>query len=142
MTLSIGFANAGNLAALLSEAEDYKLMGASPTFEVTSTIDPSEGANYSGGASYSPGLPLLPSNAGLAGYRGGLRESSFGAMTYEEAMRYSPAPMTQRINALQAGAGRSFEGLGASGSFNPMFWYLGAAALAYYWFIARREPSF
>jgi hypothetical protein len=30
-------------------------------------IDASRGANYSGGSSYSPGLPLTPSNAGLAG---------------------------------------------------------------------------
>jgi hypothetical protein len=29
-------------------------------------LDASEGANYSGGSSYAPGLPLLPSNAGLA----------------------------------------------------------------------------
>lgn len=30
------------------------------------TIDPSMGVNYMGGASYSPGMPLLPSNSGLA----------------------------------------------------------------------------
>lgn len=31
-------------------------------------IDPSEGANYSGGSDYAPGLPLLPSSVGLAGF--------------------------------------------------------------------------
>jgi hypothetical protein len=31
------------------------------------TIDPSGGANYTGGSDYSPGFPLLPSSAGLAG---------------------------------------------------------------------------
>lgn len=30
-------------------------------------IDASEGANYSGGSSYAPGLPLMPSSVGLAG---------------------------------------------------------------------------
>jgi hypothetical protein len=31
-------------------------------------IDASEGANYSGGSSYHPRLPLMPSSVGLAGY--------------------------------------------------------------------------
>lgn len=30
-------------------------------------VDASEGANYSGGSSYAPGLPLMPSTVGLAG---------------------------------------------------------------------------
>jgi hypothetical protein len=30
-------------------------------------IDPSEGANYTGGSDYSPGMPLITSNSGLAG---------------------------------------------------------------------------
>jgi hypothetical protein len=33
-------------------------------------LDASEGGNYSGGSSYAPGLPLLPSSVGLAGLRG------------------------------------------------------------------------
>jgi hypothetical protein len=32
----------------------------------TNVIDPSEGANYSGGSDYYPGAPLMPSSAGLA----------------------------------------------------------------------------
>lgn len=136
MTLGIGGADAGNLAALLSEAEDRQAVSAlssyfeaSPTYEIVRTVDPSDGANYSGGSSYTPGMPLLPSNAGLAGYGGGLREASFGAMTYEEAMDYAPAPLTQRIDALRAGAGRQFEGLGASQSLNPLWYLLAAGAL-------------
>lgn len=135
MTLGVG-GYSSDLAALLSEAEDRKLAGmlsssmsASPTYEVIRTIDPSDGANYSGGASYSPGMPLLASNAGLAGYGGAMREASFGSMTYEEAMNYTPAPLTQRINALQAGAGRTFEGLGAAQSMNPLWYLLAAGAL-------------
>jgi hypothetical protein len=33
----------------------------------SNVIDPSEGANYTGGSDYAPGMPLLPSSAGLAG---------------------------------------------------------------------------
>lgn len=33
----------------------------------TRVIDPSGGANYSGGSSYAPGIPLISSNSGLAG---------------------------------------------------------------------------
>jgi hypothetical protein len=33
-------------------------------------LDASEGANYSGGSSYAPSLPLLPSSVGLAGMEG------------------------------------------------------------------------
>lgn len=36
-------------------------------YSTKNVIDASGGANYSGGSSYAPGLPLLPSNAGLAG---------------------------------------------------------------------------
>jgi len=136
MTLGIGGYDSGDLAALLSEAEDRKTaaflssgMDASPTYEIVRTIDPSGGANYSGGSSYEPGMPLLSSNAGLAGYGGTVREASFGAMSYEEAMNYNPAPLTQRIDALRAGAGRTFAGLEASQSLNPMWYLLAAGAL-------------
>lgn len=44
--------------------------GVSPSLEVTRTEDPSDGANVSGGSSYVPGMPLLPSSAGLAGVLG------------------------------------------------------------------------
>lgn len=107
-----------------------------------STIDPSDGSNYTGGAAWTAGMPLLPSNAGLAGYDGAIGENSFGGMSYEQAMQWTPAPLTQRIDALRAGAGRTFEGLGASDSFNPVFWWLGAAALAYYFFVVRAEPQY
>lgn len=33
----------------------------------SNVLDASEGANYSGGSSYAPGLPLMPSSVGLAG---------------------------------------------------------------------------
>jgi hypothetical protein len=43
------------------------LEGPIPSFFTTQdVIDASSGANFSGGSSFAPGLPLLPSNAGLA----------------------------------------------------------------------------
>jgi len=36
-------------------------------YGVTGVLDASAGANYSGGSSFAPGLPLLPSSVGLAG---------------------------------------------------------------------------
>jgi hypothetical protein len=40
----------------------------------SNVIDPSEAANYSGGSSYAPGIPLMPSSVGLAGLDGALAE--------------------------------------------------------------------
>lgn len=40
----------------------------------SNVLDASEGANYSGGSSYAPRLPLLPSSVGLAGFDGALAE--------------------------------------------------------------------
>lgn len=144
----IGVAQHGSpaaLAAMLSEAEDRKFIAAtsgtisaSPTYEISRTIDASDGVNYSGGSSYVPGLPLLPSNAGLVGYHGTVREASFGAMTYEEAMNYSPAPMTQRISALKAGAGRTLEGPGDSEGVSMLWIYLAMAGAA--WLLFFRKP--
>ena len=43
------------------------LEGPIPSFFTTQDVlDASSGANFSGGSSFAPGLPLLPSNAGLA----------------------------------------------------------------------------
>jgi hypothetical protein len=147
MTLGVGYEDRGDLASLLSEVADRKVVSlsqrafdVSPTYEVTRTIDPSDGGNYSGGSSYSPGLPLLPSNAGLAGYGGNIRNIDYGVSTYGEAMNWTPAPLTQRIDALKAGAGRSFEGLGALGALgnaatmNPLWYVLAAGTLAYLFF--------
>lgn len=40
----------------------------------SNVLDASEGANYSGGSSAAPGLPLMPSSIGLAGLDGALAE--------------------------------------------------------------------
>lgn len=125
MTLGASDATDINFAAQLSEVEDRAMLAAmsrgftaSPSFDITHSVDPSDGVNYSGGSSYSPGLPLLPSNAGLAGHSGGIREASFGAMTYGEAMNWSPAPLTKRISAQKAGEGRRYIRAGVLGAYD------------------------
>ena len=152
MTFGASDATDINLAAVLSAGEDRAMLEAlsqgftaSPSFDLTHSIDPSDGVNYSGGSSYSPGLPLLPSNAGLAGHSGGMREASFGALTYGEAMNWSPAPLTKRVSAQRAGEGRRFVRAGDPlGAYDigamfksPLYW--AAVAGAAWWFLGRRS---
>jgi hypothetical protein len=40
----------------------------------SNVIDPSDGANYGGGSSYAPRMPLMPSSVGLAGFNAALAE--------------------------------------------------------------------
>lgn len=80
MTLGAGDndLSGGDLAYLMSAQEDRMLANAtsgvlpqaSPALEINRQLDPSEGVNYAGGSSYSEGLPLLPSSAGLTGVMG------------------------------------------------------------------------
>ncbi len=77
MTLGVGYAERSDLASQMSAAEDIQvaqanssIINAHPSLEITSGFDPSDGANYSGGSSYSPSMPLMPSSAGLAGLAG------------------------------------------------------------------------
>jgi hypothetical protein len=77
MTLGTGWEERGDLAALMSAGEDRivasrasSTITATPALQVSSGIDPSDGANYSGGSSYSADMPLGPSSAGLNGMLG------------------------------------------------------------------------
>lgn len=77
MTLGVGWEEQSDLAALIGASEDRRVAGyasrsieADPSLMVTTGFDPSDGANYSGGSSFSPDLPLTPSSAGLAGMLG------------------------------------------------------------------------
>lgn len=98
-----------NLAALMSAAEDRMLSNSlTSTFEAgpallsNGMLDPSDGGNYNGGSSYSDELPLLPSNAGLAGT--GLsraRSINAGAMSVADALRWSPSPLAEQYAAMQ-----------------------------------------
>lgn len=92
------------------------------------SIDPSNGVNYVGGSSYSQYLPITPSNAGLVGLHGNVRNVNAGALSYEEAMNWSPTPMTNPFP-------NPLAGLGESQSINPLFYWLAAGALA--WFMLR-----
>jgi len=71
MTSSIGLAGMGSMRGF---ADADLLAYANGVGQIPNTLparmnvlDASGGANYSGGSSYAPGLPLLPSSAGLAG---------------------------------------------------------------------------
>ncbi len=67
-----------DLAGALSAAQDRRqlqtyesvLYQQSPSFEIrTNVLDPSGGALYSGGSSYSPDIPFMASSSGLAGFQ-------------------------------------------------------------------------
>ena len=77
MTIGVGPEGQDDLAAQMSAQEDRLVAGlsssmtvASPSLSISTGIDPSDGANYAGGSSYSPDMPLAPSSAGLAGLMG------------------------------------------------------------------------
>lgn len=76
-------------------------------------VDASAGANYSGGSSYAPGLPLMPSTTGLAGCLscGGAPDS---AMADLEAMdlrvRQTLPGVQNRSGVVDASAGGNYSG--------------------------------
>ena len=57
----------GRIGQRTARVDEYGRPVMRGVLERSNVIDPSEGANYGGGSSYASGLPLLPSNAGLAG---------------------------------------------------------------------------
>lgn len=72
MTSSIGLAGDADMAAD-PELAAYMNATSSEYPNVTyrnNVVDPSGGANYSGGSSFAPGMPLLVSSSGLAELRG------------------------------------------------------------------------
>jgi hypothetical protein len=59
--------NDGRIGQFRATATQYARQIAPGVLSRSGVIDASAGANYSGGSSYAPGLPLLPSSVGLAG---------------------------------------------------------------------------
>jgi hypothetical protein len=53
-------------------------------------------------------------------------------LSYDEAMNYAPTALTRPVN---------LDGMGEASSLNPVFYVLGAAALAYIFFM-KKEQSF
>jgi hypothetical protein len=102
MTLGISVETPEGLAQQIYAAHDgrdaarrSRVVRPAASLEVRRTIDPSHGVNAMGGSSYTPGLPLLPSNAGLAGTGlSNIADVRAGALTYYEAMGYTP-PVSQ-----------------------------------------------
>jgi hypothetical protein len=188
MTIGTGYEGPSDLALTLNAAADRQsanaasaMIEASPALQMTTGLDPSDGVNHTGGSSFGPGMPLMPSSAGLVGainasqveagirdwdgytaiqngvpwpprapgytleptvasrrgdiYEGwnaasqpgaapgmGFAEINVGAMSYEEAMNWSPAPMTDNLGALRTNfrepRGETRPGFGAAGGGN------------------------
>lgn len=139
MTLGISYEDRRNVISPQRAAADLKLAQAlsgkfqmSPSFNLNRAIDPSDGANYQGGSSYSPDLPILPSHAGLAGLTSGpTRNVNAGAMSYGEAMNWTPPALQQRA---------MLEGLDASDSGSNLWYWVAAASLAF-WFYGRTQSA-
>ncbi len=115
MTLGRGY-ETGEARALTARASADRLVSnaltgafeASPALEVNRTIDPSDGANYAGGSSYSPYMPLLPSSAGLVGVVGaggaqGILDKRRRAFRYMKRMVGKPWPSVLRQGPIAAG---------------------------------------
>lgn len=63
---SIGPAQDGRIGQVKAQVDQYGRLIMPGVLARTNVIDASSGANYSGGSAYAPGLPLMPSSAGLA----------------------------------------------------------------------------
>ncbi len=59
--------NDGRIGQVPAAVDQYARMVAPNVLVKQNVIDPSGGANYTGGSDYAPGMPLIVSNAGLAG---------------------------------------------------------------------------
>lgn len=57
----------GRIGQMRAQVDEYGNPVMPGVLQRSNVIDPSEGANYSGGSSYAQGLPLMPSSVGLAG---------------------------------------------------------------------------
>ncbi len=107
MTLGISVETTELLAQNMNAVSDgrdaarrSRIMRPGGVLEMRRTIDPSHGVNMMGGSSYTPGLPLLASNAGLAGTGlSNVRDVNAGALTWYEAMDYVP-PTNKKPTAL------------------------------------------
>lgn len=67
-------ANDGRLGQRPAAVDEYGRPIMPGVLARSNVLDPSEGANYSGGSSYAPGVPLIASTIGLAGLAGRIRD--------------------------------------------------------------------
>jgi hypothetical protein len=64
----------GRIGQMRAQVDEYGQPVIPGVLARSDVLDASEGGNYSGGSSYAPRLPLLPSSVGLAGLDGALAE--------------------------------------------------------------------
>lgn len=102
------------LAAVMLDQDaqlNLAVRNVAPGFQTRrNVIDPSAGANYSGGSDYAPGLPLLPSSAGLAGCDCGTALEDLAAMDLQ-ARQVAP-DVFLRTNVIDPSGGANYTGGG------------------------------
>ncbi len=84
--------NDGRIGQQRARVDQYGRAIAPGVLARNGVLDASAGANFSGGSSYAPGLPLMPSSIGLAG---------FGSM---------PGVLPPRIGVIDASGGANYSG--------------------------------
>lgn len=108
-------------------------------------LDASEGANYSGGSTYAPGLPLMPSSVGLAGFgnipgtlpmkrhvvdpSGGANYTGGASYAPRVPLLVSSAGLAQAANAPLVAGGYGSAGLGQNPNAPTVAGGYGAAGL-------------
>jgi hypothetical protein len=100
----------GRIGQRRAQPDQYAKMILPDVLSRRNVIDPSSGANYSGGSNYAPGLPLMPSSVGLANLpsvlppRRHVIDPSGGA-NYSGGSSYSPGlPLLPSSSGLAAAA--------------------------------------
>ncbi len=105
------------------------------SFEVRRGVDPSHGVNAMGGSSYTAGMPLLPSNAGLTGGLSGARDVDAGSLSWAQALNWAPTPGTAPIPLKDVLSAAPDDGL----DWKTIAMVLGAAAVT--WWLVRRSDG-
>jgi len=94
----------GEEIAVLDGLDDLgTLDGQSGYRSRVNVLDPTEGANYTGGSDWSPGMPLVMSNAGLA-------DADLAAFSVQTGMPRPAGEQRPRFNVLDPSEGADYTG--------------------------------
>lgn len=89
--------NDGRIGQQRAQVDEYGNKVMPGVLARSNVLDASEGANYSGGSAYAPGLPLLPSSVGLAGLEGPLSRKTQMQLRQCAALRRKVMQDLQRL---------------------------------------------
>jgi hypothetical protein len=111
-----------------------------PGYQIEPTVEsyPSN-INKGWNAAAQPGSPPGLNGCSSCGPQGS-RDIAFGGMSYEEAMNYSPAPLTEQLGALRGGSATPYQeparelqpGFGGGGWHGPDYLAMGLIAAGGY----------